>query len=156
MRTLHQDVFIGIGMLILSLFLYIKTFEFAGEAALYPRGLLLLLTIFGILIVYGGFKKTKQLKEGEDVQSEGEEEKLTFSTLKSPLTILLLVMIYAGLISLIGFFPSTILFVIVFLWYVGVKKWTVYVYTVVGLNLFIYVLFVLQLNVQLPVGALFN
>ena len=87
---------------------------------------------------------------------EGEEETLTPSLLKTPMTLLLVVVAYAGLLEIIGFFPSTILFLGGYLWYGGVRDWRVLVGVVVGLNLFIYLLFIVQLNVPLPAGQLFE
>ncbi|WP_134700792.1 tripartite tricarboxylate transporter TctB family protein [Ammoniphilus sp. YIM 78166] len=155
-NRIHQDVVIGFIFILVSILLYMKTFDFMGEAAIYPRALIVFMIMFASLIIYSGLKKTKQLKEGHEVKYEGEEGPLTPSLLKSPFITLLIVGVYAGLLSVIGFFPATILFVIAFLWFMGVKKWKVYVLTSLGLNLFIYLLFVVQLNVHLPLGILFE
>ncbi len=155
-NRIHQDVVIGFIFILVSILLYMKTFDFMGEAAIYPRALIVFMIVFASLIIYSGLKKTKQLKEGHEVKYEGEEGPLTPSLLKSPFITLLIVGVYAGLLSVIGFFPATILFVIAFLWFMGVKKWKVYVLTSLGLNLFIYLLFVVQLNVHLPLGILFE
>ncbi|WP_180994066.1 tripartite tricarboxylate transporter TctB family protein [Bacillus sp. Marseille-P3661] len=152
----HHDVFIGIVIILLSIVLYTKTFEFIGEAALFPRALLILFAIFAVYLIYNGLKKTKQMREGVEVIYDGEEEQLTFSLIASPMCTLGIVIVYVALINIIGFFPSTILFIISFLWYMGVKNWKVYLVTSIGLNLFIYILFVLQLNVQLPLGIFFS
>jgi putative tricarboxylic transport membrane protein len=155
-RKVHHDVYVGIVILLASIVLYIKTFEFIGEAAIFPRALLVLFLIFSIFLVYKGLKKTKQMREGLEIKYDGEEEELSFSILASPIFTLLMVALYVGLIGILGFFPTTILFIIAFLWYMGVKNWKVYIFTLFGLNLFIYILFVLQLNVQLPLGIFFS
>lgn len=153
---IHQDIYVGTLMILVSIFLYSKTLSLLSGAALFPRILLAIFILFSILIIIGGFKKTKLMKQGEEVEYEGDENPLNFGNLKSPITTLFIVICYVSLLSLIGFFPSTILFMVVFLSYMKVKQWKTYVFTIIGLNVFIYLVFVLQLNVQLPVGLLFK
>ena len=149
---IHQDVFVSLVFIFISIFLYFKTFNLIEEAALFPRILLMLFALFGILILLSGIKKTKALKEGATIAYEGDEAPLNQGVLKSPLMTLLIVAGYVLLMTIIGFFPSTILFMAVFLAYMKVKNWKIFVITIASLNLFIYLVFVLQLNVQLPAG----
>lgn len=153
---IHQDVFVSLVFIFISIFLYYKTFNLIEDAALFPRILLILFAVFGVLILLMGIKKTKALKNGETVGYEGDEAPLNPGVLKSPLMTLLIVAGYVFLMSVIGFFPATILFMAVFLAYMQVKSWKVFTFTIAGLNLFIYLVFVLQLNVQLPVGIFFE
>lgn len=155
-KKIHQDIYVGMVIILSSIFLWMKTLSFSGGGAAFPRALLILFAFFGVLIALAGFKKTKQLRENEEVTYDGDEEALNASILKSPIAGILLFVIYGIFIKYIGFFPSTILFLPAFLWFMGAKSWKQYVYVTVGMTLFIYLFFVLQLNVPLPVGILFQ
>jgi putative tricarboxylic transport membrane protein len=155
-NRIHQDVYISLVFILTSIFLYTKTFSLIEEAALFPRALLLLFAAFSAFILIGGIKKTKAQKNGEKVVYEGDEAPMDTNNLKSPLLTLLIVGVYVIVMTFIGFFPATILFMAGFLAFMKVKNWKVYVFTITGLNLFIYLVFILQLNVQLPVGLFFE
>lgn len=127
-----------------------------GEAAFYPRGVIAIFALFGILISVAGMKKTKKILQRQEITYDGEEEQLSVPVLKSPVGALIIIALYIALVQLIGFFPATILFIAVFMWYMGSKDWKTYAFTIVGLNMFVYLVFVLQLNVQLPKGILFE
>ncbi|WP_408007984.1 tripartite tricarboxylate transporter TctB family protein [Pseudalkalibacillus sp. A8] len=155
-RKIHQDIYVGLIIIAISIFLYIKTFNLIEAAANYPRILLGLFIGFGIVILLGGLKKTRTLRNEEPIEYSGDEQPLNFNMLKSPLVTLGIVVVYVLLLSIIGFFPATILFMAVFLGFMKVRDWKAYLFTIGGLNLFIYLVFVLQLNVQLPKGIFFE
>lgn len=154
-KNLHQDMIAGAILALVSVYLYIESYDFAAAgAALWPRIILGLLFLLALGIVFKGLQKTRRIRQGETVEGdeEEEEERLNLRLLKSPLATLLVVIVYVALLAIIGFFPATILFLAGYLWYGGVRNWVTYVSTIVGLPLFIYLLFVIQLNVQLPSG----
>lgn len=152
MRNLHQDVIMGSIIFLLSAFLYAKTYEFPGGAATWPRIVLVILALLALWVVFKGIRKTKKMRQGEEGEYEGEEEQLVLRLLKLPLSTFFVVAVYATLIIVIGFFPATVLFLGGYLWYGGIRNWKAYALTIVGTNLFIYWVFVLQLNVRLPTG----
>ncbi|WP_099157000.1 tripartite tricarboxylate transporter TctB family protein [Virgibacillus ndiopensis] len=159
MQRIHQDIYVSIIMFLVSIFLYIQTLDMNEDAVMAPRYLLYLLVFFAVLIVIGGIRKTKKMRAEVGDHNEmydGEEEPLTGKLLKSPMITLLAVIAYAVVIKFLGFFPATVLFIAGFLWALKVKDWKSYAFTIVGLNLFIYLVFILQLNVQLPKGILFE
>ena len=63
--------------------------------------------------------------------------------------------VYVALSSVLGFFTSTALAMIVFLLYFGVKKWTGILLFLVIILGFIYLLFVEALKVAMPDGLFF-
>ncbi|MFD2924893.1 tripartite tricarboxylate transporter TctB family protein [Halobacillus naozhouensis] len=155
-NKIHQDVFVGGAIVAICVVFYINSLDLADQAASYPRGVLAIFALFAVIIIINGLKKTKQERSGQEVEYDDEEEDLSMKLLESPLVVLGIVIVYGVLVSLIGFFPATVLFMSGFLLYRGVKDWKSYLYTVVGINLFIYLLFVMQLNVQLPRGIFFD
>lgn len=155
-KKIHQDIIIGIILILISTFLYIKTFDLTRDAALFPRGLIVLFSLFAVIIIIKGISKTRLMRQGNEIKYEGDESAINFRLLASPIITLIFVVVYILLLYLIGFFPSTILFIAGYLWYKKVKDWKAYLFVLVGINLFIYLIFVMQLNVQLPLGIFFE
>lgn len=148
MGRIHQDAFIGIGITIFSLYFYIKTGDIPTGADLFPQIILTTFGLLGIAIFISGLRK------GKKQQEENNEEKLKVLELKLPMFSLLVIVIYIALLNVLGFFVSTTLFIIGFMIFYQMKSIKVIAMTVIIVNLFIYLLFVYQLNVQLPKGLL--
>jgi hypothetical protein len=142
----------GSALLAVCAYLFVKTIDLPEPAALWPRLTLVFLTLLAAWIVYKGVRKTLTVKRGEEVDYEGEEERLNWQLVRSPLLVFGVVITYFFALTIIGFFPATALFLAGFMWYGGARDWRVYALTVIGVNVFIYLLFSVQLNVQLPPG----
>ncbi|MFD1415736.1 tripartite tricarboxylate transporter TctB family protein [Oceanobacillus jeddahense] len=155
LAKLHQDIFVGVFIILISVYFFIETIDFSAETAVYPRAILLIMIFFSILLLFQGVKKTRQIIKNEEVEESKEESTLTLSLLKRPSIGLLIITIYVLFINIIGFIVSTFLFFVVFLRFMGEKRIRMYVYIALAFNLFIYFLFAVQLNVQLPSGILF-
>lgn len=156
MKNVHQDIYIGLILIFLAGGLFVKNTSIKGEASLFPLILIILLVLFALFIIKDGYKKTKNIRNGKEEKFEGEEERLNFELLKSPLGTFGIVSLYILLVTFIGFFPATFIFLVSFLIYMGVKGLMKNVYVISGFMLFVYVVFVLQLNVRLPSGLLFD
>lgn len=151
LRTyLNQDVIIGVFFILLTGTLYFMTKNLITEAAVFPIILILLMMLFSISIIINGRKRTEFSDHGDD------EEKLTASLLKGPLITIGGILLYCLLITLIGFFPSTVIFLVAYLYLNNYRSIKIITITVVTLIIFIYILFVYQLNVKLPAGILFE
>ena len=142
----------GVVILAGCIFLYLKTYNFPAAAAMWPRLVLAVLALLAAWVVYRGVSKTRAMRRDEEVKFEGEAERLNFQCIRSPLVTFAGVVAYFFAITIIGFYPATVLFLAVFMWYGGIKDWKAYILTVVGVNVFIYLLFTEQLNVRLPPG----
>lgn len=143
-------------MLVVCALFFALTFDFTDGAALWPRIIIAIFAAFALLVIAAGIGKTRRARSGGEVEYPGEEEPLGRTTLNFPLQTLGIVVGYGLLLSLVGFFPSTVIFLVGYMYYGRVRDWRVYVGVVVGLNLAIYLLFVLQLSVQLPSGIFFE
>ncbi|MET3506473.1 tripartite tricarboxylate transporter TctB family protein [Halalkalibacter oceani] len=150
-KGIHQDVYIGAGIIIFSLFVFIKSYEFMEEVGFFPRVLSIIFAGLALILILKGLKSGKGISDEE----KGEEESVSLELLKSPIAVFFIILIYIGLISFVGFFVSTSLFLIVLMMYLKEKKIVTYAVMVLGLNVFIYFLFVYQLGVRLPRGLLF-
>lgn len=147
---INQDVLIGIFFLIIVVFFFTLTSNLIPEAATFPIVVAILLFIFAILIIKTGLKRKEFKGDGDD------ESKLTSSLLKTPLLTFSGVVLYCLFITLIGFFPSTVIFIIAYLYINNYRSLKTMIITVISVVFFVYLLFVYQLNVRLPAGILFE
>lgn len=154
-KSIHQDVFSGFIMLLVSVVFFMLTTDLPDRAALFPKFILSILLFFSIAIIINGFIKTAKAKKGEQVSKGDEEERITFSKVKRPLFFLFLLSIYVLLMNFLGFFISTSILIVVVLYLLHVRKLLTFIFTVLGINMFIYILFVRLLHVNLPQGILF-
>jgi len=152
-RIIHHDVYIGILMILFSAFLFLKTRGLPEQSAFFPKIILSLFVFFGILILILGIKKTKEFSSLDDKKIE--EEIFRISTIKTPMVALVIVLVYIAFLKIFGFFSSTSLFIIAFMYFYQVRSIKKIILTLIGINLCVYLLFVLQLNVSFPKGLLF-
>lgn len=148
-KILTQDSLISFLFLIIITIMFIATRSLIPEAAIFPYILMAVLLILTLSILKTGIKRDDYGAHGDD------EEELTVDRLKSPMFVFFLIFVYCVLITIIGFFPSTIIFVFVYLFLNNVKSIKLIGGTLIGVVLFIYWLFVVQLNVRLPTGIFY-
>jgi phosphatidylglycerophosphate synthase len=132
-------------MLAFSISFLIMTFDMPAGPSKFPRIILFFLLLFSGYILVTGIRKTLLKK---DVERK-------FLNYKHPLVTFFMIAIYVFLIDILGFFSSTSIFIAIFMLFYNVRKYRVVFLCVLGVNLFVYYLFVWQLNIQLPAGLLF-
>ncbi len=145
MGKIHSDIYISVVMLVISISLTIMTFDMPEGPEKFPRIILFFLTIFSIYILATGIKKSLK-----NIDSDRK-----FINIKHPIISFILIFLYIFLIDKLGFFSSTSVFMIAFMLYYNIRNYITVALCLLGLNLFVYVLFVYQLNIQLPTGILF-
>lgn len=138
----HQDIIMGLGIIGISAFIFFTSLQWSNGAELLPMGASVLFFFFGILIILKG------LRRGEEY--EGDEERINLNLIKSPLALLFILIIFVFLLEILGFFISSSLFLIASLAFLRVRKIISYVYIVIGLNVFVYLIFVKLLHIRLP------
>lgn len=151
-KAINQDVVMGAALLLVSGVLYMMARELISEAAIFPMVLIILLAIFALAILFKGV--------GRDEKTYGDhgddEEKLNVEMLKSPLIVFAGIFLYCLLITVVGFFVATSIFLVLYLYLNRYRSIIKVITTVLVVNLFIYLLFVQQLNVRLPAGLMFE
>lgn len=152
-KHIHYNVFVGLVLLIVSISLFPMTLKFPDTAGLFPQFILIVLGILGVYTLYDGVKCTKRerklLEEGEEVTSI-----FSWQANKLPLTGYAIIVLYILAIKPIGFFVSTTVFMIVYMLFLNMKKPLVIALVTLGVDFFIYFLFVMQLKLNLPSGIL--
>lgn len=147
MKRLKADIIFTIALMLIAISLYLESSKFPKGADVFPKlmaGVILILSAYEIL-KYFIFNKQENEKAGE----KDWQEKY------NPYIIFIFCIALALLVKFLGFFSAITVFTAWTLWYLGIRKIKSFVFSIVGINIFIYLLFVMQLQVPLPRGILF-
>lgn len=144
-RKINNDVFIGAGLTIFAIFFLRETSELHQGAAIFPRLILTTFLILSIVITALGVRKTLNpaLEKKDDFA-------ISIPVVKMPVIAFAIIVLYVVLLNIFGFFISTAIFTPLFMIFFGARKITTIVITTVGINLFVWGLFVQVLNVWIP------
>lgn len=137
-------------MLAFAAFFLALTGAFPKQSAYFPRFFTLVLIALSVIIVWGGVKKSARLSRG--TATESDERPLTRRELVLPMSGIAVMVCYIALIPAIGFFVSTGLFMLVSMWLLKIRSIPVMLLSTLGLEAFIYVLFIMQLKLNMPSG----
>lgn len=111
------------------------------EAATWPKLILLCIIILSVMLVLHGIKLTQQ---------NAEPGTIPVNVLKGPAATIVMVVLYAIVMNFFGYFVSTAIFLPLSMFILGQRNWKAIIGVTVGLEVFIYVLFVMQLQLRMP------
>lgn len=146
-KKMNAGVWAGFVVLLFSLVFFFQSMKYPYLSPLGPGpgffpawlcGLLFLLSLFYIYVSWKG------TEESGEPMPRGR-------ALKNILFILICMILFAGLLSFLGFIASSSLFLFALLY--GGYKWYSNAAISIGTSVFLYVLFHTVLSVQLPVNA---
>lgn len=142
LRNIHANVWIGGVLIILSAIFYGMAGKFVNpSAAVWPRAVLVGIIILSALLVLNGVKQTA---------AHADPGLIPLDIIKGPMAALLVIVVYAVLMKFTGYFVSTAIFLPFGMFALGQRNWKAILGVTVGLELFVYVLFVMQLQLQMP------
>ena len=146
-KTRIQDLVIGIFAVAFGVFLWIQTVvkKMEPQSKSFSRFVLGVFILLGLILIVISIINAKK--------PAGKEVKLR--EFVNPMIMLGIIVVYVLLMTTIGFFPATLLFMPAAMLYMGYKKPLPMICVTIGMNLFIWVLFVYSLKVRLPKGASF-
>lgn len=141
-RNIHANVWIGGVLIILSAIFYGMAGKFVNpSAAVWPRAVLVGIIILSALLVLNGVKQTA---------AHADPGLIPLDIIKGPMAALLVIVVYAVLMKFTGYFISTAIFLPFGMFALGQRNWKAILGVTVGLELFVYVLFVMQLQLRMP------
>ena len=141
-RNIHANVWIGGVLIILSAIFYGMAGKFVNpSAAVWPRAVLVGIIILSALLVLNGMKQTA---------AHADPGLIPLDIIKGPMAALLVIVVYAVLMKFTGYFVSTAIFLPFGMFALGQRNWKAILGVTVGLELFVYVLFVMQLQLRMP------
>lgn len=139
-------------MMAFSAFFLVLTGTFPKQSAYFPRFFTLTLIALSAFIVWGGFKKSARL--GQGTAAETDERPITRRELALPMAGIAVMVCYIAAIPLLGFFVSTGLFMLAGMWLLKIRSIPMMLLSTLGLEAFIYLLFIVQLKLNMPSGLL--
>lgn len=138
-----KDLALGFLVLIVSFIYFFMSSQLSPKAAIYPKFISMILGALSLLFIV----KTALTKEVvEKASSEFQTKQFFF--------VFSMAFVYVATINILGYFTSTILFLIVTLFGLKTDKKRS-VLTGIGFSIFVLVIFKLLLNVPLPQGFIF-
>ena len=140
-----QNCFWSVLILAVSVPAFIMTFYMPDvDAYRFPRMVIIVFFSLGVFLLIASLRGKYDSPDGSAV--------IQVKKIKNPGISLLTVVMYAALINFIGFYTATTVFMIVFMKYLGAKSWKTMLLTIVGVDIFIYLLFTMQFKIPLPRG----
>lgn len=150
LKKLHQDVWIGIFILVLCAVFFLVNGKLSSDSGMMPRLLLAIMSVLGICIAVTGFQKSKNATPENPVT-----KMISCESLKVPFSAYLYIVAYVILFKLVGYFVATPVFLLALIRHFKVKSMKVPVLVTVIYLAVIYLFFVKQLNVSVDdLGAL--
>ncbi len=142
LKTIHPDVWIGGVLIVLSVIFYVMAGQFSNpDAAMWPKAILIGIIILSAMVTVHGLKLTQPKTNQSQILPQG---------LAGPFFALLAIVLYAVLMNFTGYFVSTAIFLPLGMFFLGQRNWKAILGVTVGLELFVYVLFVVQLQLRMP------
>lgn len=142
-RYIHQDVYVGFICFAVCLLIYSLNMSLSSDAALMPKLLCVMLMILSVCIVGSGIKKSKLPED------QREKPGLTWDAVKIPLVAWGIVLGYALLFYLIGYYIATAIMLVVFMRFMKQTSWKQILLIDAGYLIVIYFGFVKLLGVSL-------
>ena len=154
----HQDIAIGIVILIFCAFFTYLSLQLESGSAMMPLILLGLMAFLGVIIFFDGLRKTRQataempvgVSGGQSIPlSSNVEPFLTFENLRVPCLMFLQIGIYILLFFLVGYYAATALFLLAAMRWLKQKSWFTIIAVSACFIAFTYFFLVRQLNVSI-------
>ncbi|MBR0095006.1 MAG: tripartite tricarboxylate transporter TctB family protein [Synergistaceae bacterium] len=140
----HQDIAIGIVILIFCAFFIYLSLQLDRGSAMMPLILLGLMAFLGVIIILDGFKKTRKATEDKPV-----EPFLTLQNMKVPFTMFFFICLYILMFFLVGYYIATAVFLFASMCYLKQRSWLIIVAVSACFLAFTYFFLVKQLNVSI-------
>lgn len=142
LKKIHVDTWLGILFIAASVFFYKLTDDFFNpEAAVWPRGVLIITAILSALLFINGIRLTRQKAD-----SEIPEGRVLFG----PAVAIIIITAYALAMEFTDYFLSTAIFLPLGMFIQGQKSWKVILGVTAGLEIFVWLLFVAGLGLRMP------
>lgn len=142
LNQIHANVWIGGLLIVLSVIFYILAAQFSNpDAATWPHLILVCIIILSAMLVINGLKLT---------QAHADPGTIPLNILKGPAASIVAIVAYGILMNFTGYFISTAVFLPLGMFALGQRNWKAIVGVTVGLELFVYILFVTQLQLRMP------
>ena len=154
-----KDMYSAIFLLILSLLAYIESLSYPTDSAYFPRVIIGLLALLSFALLE---KSLSTMKQSRQEKGTGEQTKATevislFRSQAFKKAILMIAgsVIYLFVLSSVGFYATSLVYLFVMIWLLGVRKIRTILLSTFVVLFFIFLVFSAFLSVPLPEGVVF-
>ncbi len=142
---INKDKIYGLGVTLISVLLTCQAFRYPPESSQFPRFLCILMVVFSLISLVRAIKN-----------SEPKKEEVSFAqNFKIPCIVFATAIAYGLGIAKIGYFVSTIAYLLVTMYIFGARRIVPMVVSSAIFLIVIYALFVQFLGLRLPEGIFF-
>jgi len=138
---------ISIFLIIISFFLYYQTITLEDDPATLPRLMLIVIIFLSILMI---------IKDKIKKSNNNDVKKMSRQSFLRIFIVTCIIFLYVNSINLLGFYISTLIFLIIVLRYIGEKNKLVIFGVPILFLIFLYLTFSLFLHVDIPLGIFFR
>ena len=141
-KQIHADVWISLVLILISIIFYSMAGQFLNqEAAVWPRMVLIVTMILSAMLLLQGVRLTmRQMDPGT----------IPLAVLTGPAVSILMIVVYAVMMQFTGYFVSSAIFLPLGMFALGNRNWKAIFGVTAGVELFVYILFVTQLQLRMP------
>ena len=147
-KFISNDVFVGVFLTIVGFIFLMQAIKFPGKSVYFPTFVLLLLFILSIGLIGVGIYKTLMVRRGKKDLKNPEMKIKPFLVLGS-------IFVYIFCIDKIGFFVSSAIYLPCGMLLFGQRRPLLIIFSTIGLLVFIFWIFVIQMHIYMPKGFLF-
>lgn len=144
-KSIHQDVYISAALFMILALLFTITLKLPESSSIFPFMLIGGIGILNVFVMLKAISKTKAMRSSES----NVINPINWESIKIPLLIFLMTVVYIVLFRFTNFFVSSTIFLITLMKFYKVTSWKVILLTTVIFDIVIYVGFVRFLNVPL-------
>jgi hypothetical protein len=152
MKNKYKELFFAISISVISLLLLLTSFTYPPESSVFPKFLCSLMLLFSLLILVKALRSRTGAKENNQTEESSGNIICKF---KIPTLIFSLTILYIAGIMYIGYFVSSIIFLIGTMSIFGKRGLLAKTIATAGFLIVVYALFVSFLGLRLPEGLLF-
>lgn len=147
-KILTMDVWIGIALMLLSVWFWILAGAFPKDAQMFPKFFLAANFILSVILIASTVIRNKKL-------AAQPETVIPTSDIIVIISAYLIISVYVVCINFIGFYVSSSLFLVAFMLFLNTRSIKTLVCVTVGMDVFLFLLFNVGLKLNLPSGLLF-
>lgn len=141
-KRIHADVWISLALITVSVFFYLMAGRFFNQqAAVWPKMIIIVTLILSAMLLLKGLRLTSQ---------KAETGLFPVATLKGPAISILMIIAYGILMQFTGYFVSSAIFLPLGMFALGNRNWKAIFGVTAGVEVFVYLLFVTQLQLRMP------
>ena len=147
--SIVREVWLGLGLVAFSLFFLQETNGLNKRAQEYPRIMLTVLLVLSAALLIQGIYYSFNIERYQKRYGKSTKS-IEWSVVTNPLFVFGATVLYLILFYFVNFFVATAIFVPGIMFLFGQRKVLPILLTTVGLELFIYIVFVVMLKVYFP------